>query len=761
MRTMTRGTVMCGAALCAAMLVGLSGCASSPAEGTAVPDPLARAFEAPPAWDAGDRPVSRALTMSARGVGSGPELLSRQRLASSPTPMGGEGALAGGVGELMRVQYAGNSAKAEEVIRTLAGEFLEASIVIDPSIVASSQLVTMSIDEEMTRGGVRDLIGGLATVYGWMILEQNGVITFKAGSTAGSRQAGTGMGPVASAPILRAQAVFETDTPAVRILRPDHVDVSPLATTAESFLSPGGSAVAVGRTLLLVDTVRNTNRIARIIDAVDVPAFEGVEIHTYRLAHRTAQDAATLLTTIATATSGAGEASGVSFIAVPGTRDVMVVARDTTQLTMARDLLATVDRPEGDASMGAYRYYIQHYNADELVRMMREFFGDRIEPAQQGGVRGPAEQDGATRMRLVLDSDEELLLIRATPEDYADLMSVMPAIDRPRQQVMLNAIVAEVSLQNRLEFGVDYFLNILEDEGTVLDIFGTPGLVANPTGSITLLGTSGQMIIQALRTESDVDVLQQPSVMVRDRAQAIFQVGGEVPVPSGSVTSDEGTAVREVIEREETGLELTVTPRINESGMVSLEINQVIQEVGAMTDLGPEFTTRELSTEVIVPHGKTILLAGIIQNNRRTSERRIPIAGDIPVVGAAFRNTTDDEDRRELMLAITPTIVSNPEQASGTVGNFLSATDALRSALHGNQDRLPQGVLNPEALQTPLGGWGETEEEASGPDGTDEDPAPMELERLINPASYEHQTRSPVEVAPVVFSGAYFMEPGH
>ncbi|MEM1424223.1 MAG: secretin N-terminal domain-containing protein, partial [Planctomycetota bacterium] len=745
--------VCAGAAVSASALVWLSGCASTSVDETAIAEPVVRAFEAPPVWNSGDRPVSRALVMGASG-GSGPELVSRQRLEAARAPSGAEGVVMGGVGELIRVRYAVNGAKAEEVIRTLAGEFLGASIIIDPSIVTSSQLVTMAIDDEMTLGGVRDLLGGLASVYGWMIVEQDGVITFK-GASSGRGGAGTGMGAVASAPILRAEAAFETDTPAVRIVTPRHVDASTLVSGAETFLSPGGSAVASGRTILLVDTVRNTNRIARIIEALDVPAFEGVEIHTYRLAHRAAPDAVRLLTSIVGAATGGGQQAGVSFFAVPGSPELMVVARDASLLAGVRDVLGTIDRPSGEASMGTYRYYIQHYDATELVRLMRELFAGRVEGDGSIVGGGTGAPDGRPRMRLVLDAAEDLLLVRATPEDYAELLTVITDIDRPPQQVMLNAIVAEVSLQDRLEFGVDYFLNLLEEDGTVLDIFGTPGLVANPTGSITLVGSSGQAIVQALRTESDVDVLQQPTVMVRDRAQAIFQVGGEVPVPTGSVTSDEGTAVREVIEREETGLELTVTPRINESGMVTLQINQLIQEVGAMTDLGPEFTTRELSTEVIVPHGKTILLAGIIESGRRTSERRIPIAGDIPVLGAAFRNTTDEEDRRELMLAITPTIVSSPEQAPGTVGDFLTATDALRSALHGRAGDLQGGVLNAVELGTPLGGWGEPVEEGVG-EGA-EPTEPLELERLISPASSDAERDGD---RPGVFSASYFAEPG-
>ena len=729
----SKRTVVAGTAVCASALVAISGCSSSGPVADMEQDFAPRAFQSPRAWRVGDRPVTQPIAMSADTPEGEARLIGRQKLSSTRFPEPGSGVLGGSLGEVVRVTLATNEANPSEIIRTLVEEFLGQSYVLDPKVASSSDTITMAIDEEMTRAGVRDLLGGLATIYGWVIEERDGVLYFR---TLGSGNQAASMGRSDAAPLIRYQQAYESDTPSVRIKAMQHMAPADAAKAIENLMSPGGSVVASGRSVLIVDTVRQTNRLSRILDALDTPAFDGVEIHTYRLAHRAPSDVSALLTNIASSARMASEVSAMSFVPVPGTKDLMVIARDPSLLKMAKDLINVIDRPAGEEVESTYLYRVQNYEPQELVRLVREFFVDRIEPAQTGGRSSGVPDNGEQKMRIVFDEQQDLMLIRATPEDYADLMGVLTAIDRPRQQVMLNTIIAEVVLENRLEFGVDAFLNALNEDGTVLDLFATPGGVASPTGTITLLGASGQAVIQALRTEADVDVLSQPRLVVRDRFQAEFQVGGEVPVLQGDLNSDGGsdtTQIRRDITYRDTGLTLTITPRINESGMVTLVIDQEINEVGNSGELGPEFTTRTLLTEVTVPHGQTILLAGIIENSIRKTTRKTPVLGEIPIVGIAFQNIEDVKERRELLLAITPTIVASPEQAQGTLGEFFTSTRALRAAMEGYEDSLQRGVLNSESLNLELGGFGEEIERLD--DGYEEDEIERRREMLIEPAS--------------------------
>lgn len=724
----------------ASALVVLAGCASTNDVIEAREPYVAPALQRPAEWRSGDRPVTQALTMSAQG-GERTRLVSRQTMQSEWEPAGASGTLEGGVGEVVHVQLATNQANAEELVRLICNEYLGGqSFVFDPALKQAAQPVTLSVDEELTVSEVYDLLGGLASVYGWLIENRSGVLYFR---PLGSGDSGL-MGRVDS-PVLRDDAIVESDAPAIRIKRLRHMPTGDASTAITNLMSPGGSVVASGRTLLLVDTVRQTNRLSGILDALDVPAFEGVEINTFRLAHRAGSEAVQLLNTIANSAGLTGDGSAVSFVAVPGTSDVMVIARDPSLLPLAKNLIESIDQAGGSSVVGAYAYRVQYYDPAQLMQMVSGFFGDDVEVVSGGGVASNRTVDARSRqkMRLVMDADEELILIRATPEDYADLLSVLYTIDRPRQQVMLQAVIAEVTLNDRLEFGVDYFLNALNEDGTTIDLFGTPGLSSAATGTISILSENALAVIDALRSVSDVDVLQQPRLVVADRFQAEFRVGGEVPVLQGDLNSEGGsdtTQIRRDITYRETGLTLTITPRVNESGAVTMDISQEINDVGGESELGPTFTTTGLETQVIVPHGKTVLLAGIIEDSKRDSERRIPGLGDVPIAGVAFRNTTNETERRELLLAITPTIIDNPAQAPGTMGAFLSATDGLRAALHGRADRLPRGLLNRESMETPLGGFGEAPEAVAPAEEEEFIPAPRAFEGLRIPAVHRRSS---------------------
>jgi general secretion pathway protein D len=290
-----------------------------------------------------------------------------------------------------------------------------------------------------------------------------------------------------------------------------------------------------------------------------------------------------------------------------------------------------------------------------------------------------------------------------TPDDYAQILGTLAMVDRPRQQVALTSIVAEVSLTNNLEYGVEYFLRAFDIDGLgILELAGGASdlLTGTPTGSAIFTAADGFAIVQALERESDVNILSQPNITLSDGAKAIIQVGGEVPVTSGNIDTTTG-GLRQDIDYKKTGITLEINARINEVGDVTLTIKEEIADVVAQSELGPEFTTRTLDTEVTVPHGRTILLGGIIQNRSTDNQRKIPVMGDIPGVGEAFKSRNRIREKRELILAITPTIINTPEQAQGLVSDFLIAAQSVRESLRDELGALEQGVLFTPSPVTP------------------------------------------------------------
>jgi general secretion pathway protein D len=303
----------------------------------------------------------------------------------------------------------------------------------------------------------------------------------------------------------------------------------------------------------------------------------------------------------------------------------------------------------------------------------------------------------------VLEPTENLLLIQATPDDYADLVSTLRMIDRPRQQVMLNSIIAEVRLNDTLEYGVEYFLRAFDLDGLgIMEVAGGASdlLTGVPTASAFFTGADGFAIIQALETVSEVHVLAQPQLTSMDGQEARILVGGRTPVPEGNIDTATG-GLRNDITYEEIGIELRIATKINESGDVTLFIQQSINDVVSQGELGPEFTSREIDTHVTVPHGHTLLIGGIIEVDSTISERKIPFLADIPGLGAAFKSVVDRQQRNELLLAITPTIVNSPGQGHAMLGEFLQAARGIERALYTEMDSLPRATLNANVQAPP------------------------------------------------------------
>ncbi|MEC9374531.1 MAG: hypothetical protein VYC34_11840, partial [Planctomycetota bacterium] len=224
---------------------------------------------------------------------------------------------------------------------------------------------------------------------------------------------------------------------------------------------------------------------------------------------------------------------------------------------------------------------------------------------------------------------------------------------------------------------------ILELTGSLTQL----GPVA-PAGSVAFLATDGFAVLQALAQQTEVSVLSTPTLFCRDKDEGTIQVGGEVPVIRSNIDSsvqvDGNTGIRQEIEYRDTGVILTIQPNINETGEVTLRINQEVTDVVPSVSSGidsPEFSTRRVETTVTVPHGRTLLLGGIISSSDSDRRRKIPLLGDIPGLGLLFQNINMETDRTELMLAVTPVVINRPHEGAEFLNQFLESAYGVEFAL--------------------------------------------------------------------------------
>ena len=293
------------------------------------------------------------------------------------------------------------------------------------------------------------------------------------------------------------------------------------------------------------------------------------------------------------------------------------------------------------------------------------------------GSGGPSA--GMEEVRIVADTENNALLIWATSQNYERIISTLEKMDVRPRQVLIEATFVEVTLSGQLKYGLQWFFN--NNVGNGYDGNASLGLPNNLTLTDALKGVAANQfsyaitdsggivkaLLKALAADSKVKVLSSPQVMVLDNQQASIQVGTKTPIPQGTTTVNNVTTSGGV-DYEQTGVLLEVLPRINAGGMVNMEIKQQVSEPGTIVELGSsgatttsarEFLQRSVTSKVVVKDGQTLVLGGLIRETGTDGQSGIPVLYKVPVLGALFGQTTQEESRTELIVLITPRVVQD------------------------------------------------------------------------------------------------------
>ena len=279
-------------------------------------------------------------------------------------------------------------------------------------------------------------------------------------------------------------------------------------------------------------------------------------------------------------------------------------------------------------------------------------------------------------VRVIADKDTNSLLIVATSGDYEVIEQALRKLDVIRRQVLVEVMLAEVKLTDDLSFGIDWFLKSRNNtSGTLRTGNNLPATPTDPvaafTGGLQLINLGGagvRAVLQTFGEEGRAKILASPQIMVLDNEKAEIKVGDRISVQTQAQTGvSTGTGVLNSFQYIETGILLAVTPRINSGGLVTLEVNQEVSAptsaVNPVINPNPDISTRSAKTSVVVASGESIALGGMIRETGSYNSTGIPLLSKIPLIGAAFGTQTYNRERTELVLVITPKIVSDPAQA--------------------------------------------------------------------------------------------------
>jgi general secretion pathway protein D len=310
-------------------------------------------------------------------------------------------------------------------------------------------------------------------------------------------------------------------------------------------------------------------------------------------------------------------------------------------------------------------------------------------PTPRPPASGGAHSTDAPDIRIVADDVNNLILIKAGPTDYERVMNVLRQVDRPPLQVMINATIAEVTLNDSLRYGVQVFLKGNNVSGGV---FNGSELVLNPAfpGLNFLLGSNladPKLVLDALSTVTEVKVVSSPSVVVVDNQPALLKVGDEVPISTqqATVLENPNAPIVSSIQFRSTGVILRVIPRVNSTGLVTMDIEQEISAVvsqGQQT-LTPTISQRRIASTISVYSGQMVALGGLISEQRNVDKQGVPIVNYIPIVGDLIGNNVKGAKRTELIVFIRPQVIRNSRDAR-------DVAEELRSRLHSMADPPPK-----------------------------------------------------------------------
>jgi general secretion pathway protein D len=292
--------------------------------------------------------------------------------------------------------------------------------------------------------------------------------------------------------------------------------------------------------------------------------------------------------------------------------------------------------------------------------------------AGQGGQQGPGVMPG---VRITADITNNSVLVYATQEGHRIVEQTLQQIDRPQLQVAIDATIAEITLNDELSYGVQFYLNSKEvglkpDKGSILNTLGAFPIAQQFPGFNFLVGSAAapNLILDALHTITNVKVLSNPSLVVIDNQPAILQVGDQVPISTGTATVlTANNTVVNTIDYRNTGIILKVVPRITSNGNVLLDVEQEISNVvpGTQTvNNTPTISQRRVKSSIAVQTGQTVLLAGLISDTQNPIRSGIPLLDELPAVGDFFAHKDVKQMRTELIIFIRPQIIRDGVDAN-------------------------------------------------------------------------------------------------
>ena len=580
------------------------------------------------------------------------------------------------------VELAFDRAPVEQIVNAVLGNILGADFIIDPAVIGE---VTLRTAKPVKKSDLPSILNQALNLVNVSLIETT-PNTFTVIPSSQAKR-------FARAPSLVNKGIAGNGTNSGLVIAPlEYISASEMARVLQPF-TPQGSSIQVDskrEILILSGEPAQINVLLDTMEMFDVDWLAQMSFGVFETRYAPPE---TLIEELETIFGGANGPIGsqVEFIPMPRLGSVLVIAKRAHRIAQAEEWIRKLDRNVGGEGRRFQFLSIVNADAEELADTISDLVGENSEPRSENASSqdNPDNQENrptqtgnnsGQRLRIRADLATNSLIIYGTDEEYRQISDLVQKLDVLPDQVLIEAVIAEVTLNDELRYGVQWFFDS-RTVGTAAFSDAGSGAVSSrfPGFAYAFSGNYVKVALNALAAVTDIEIVASPQIITLDNHTATLQVGDQVPIVTQSAVSvdNPNAPIVNSVQFRDTGILLTVTPRVNDGNMVILEVSQEVSNAVPTLTSGidaPTIQQRRFDTVVAIADGDTLALGGLIRTSRTVGDTGIPILKDIPLLGNAFRGKSDSRSRTELVIFMTPHIIRSREDAR-------RANDHIRSRL--------------------------------------------------------------------------------
>ncbi|MGH1461882.1 MAG: type II secretion system secretin GspD [Neptuniibacter sp.] len=508
-----------------------------------------------------------------------------------------------------------------------------------------------------------------------------------------------------------------------QVIEVKNVNSNQLATTLRPLVDAKIGVIAAYATsnvILVTDRASNVRRISKIISEVDRADSQRLSI--VKLKYASAKELEATLSALIQK-QGQEQNRTPASISADSRTNALIIRAELPDWVKLKKIIEELDTDVSNTANHKV-IYLKYAKAEDLLPVLKGVSQNIVENATRNN-GGKASPGALADVTINAHNQTNAIIISGDPEIISNLESIVSSLDIRRAQVLVEAIIAEISDTKARELGVQWIFSNGSDQISSVNFPGAGRGIVNlaasaqsgdslagyaseglniGVGKFVNNGFSYAALLQALSTDQDTNILSTPNLVTLDNEEASIHVGQEVPVITGSTTSSDNTNPFQTIDRRDVGVKLKIKPQVNEGSAILLEITQEVSSISGLQASDIITNKRVIETTVLVDDGAMLALGGLITDEVQESYSKVPLLGDIPGIGRAFRSDQTRREKRNLMVFIRPKVLFNQESATS------ESQKKYNLLLAQQKDKHKEGVnLMPGEERPVLPSWDEGE----------------------------------------------------